>query len=241
MNNTIKVISGNKPKMVAHRGVSGLEKENTHAAFIAAGNRSYWGVETDVHRTVDGRYVCIHDAATQRVGIDNVNVEECTYETVRNLQLCEIDGKKGRTDIRIPSLQEYIQICRHYDKTPVLELKGNYPEDQIREICNIVANEGYLDRTVFIAFDLNNLILVRRVHPEQTVQYLIGKHLEGMMEALDENNFDLDIYFGSLTKELVDQIHAKGHKINVWTVNTLEDAQKVIELGVDFITSNILE
>lgn len=40
-------------KMIAHRGLSGIEKENTNAAFIAAGNRSYFGIETDVHKTVD--------------------------------------------------------------------------------------------------------------------------------------------------------------------------------------------
>ena len=48
--NTIKVDRKNT-LMVAHRGVSGIEKENTCAAFVAAGNRSYYGVETDVHRT----------------------------------------------------------------------------------------------------------------------------------------------------------------------------------------------
>ena len=45
--NTIPFHRGNA-KVVAHRGASGLETENTCAAFIAAGNRSYWGVETDL-------------------------------------------------------------------------------------------------------------------------------------------------------------------------------------------------
>lgn len=43
-------------KMVAHRGMSGLELENTCSAFVAAGNRSYYGIETDVHRTSDGHF-----------------------------------------------------------------------------------------------------------------------------------------------------------------------------------------
>ena len=63
---TIKIEKKNT-LMVAHRGVSGLEKENTLAAFVAAGNRSYYGVETDVHRTADGKYVVIHDSDTARV------------------------------------------------------------------------------------------------------------------------------------------------------------------------------
>ena len=60
-------LNGRKPKMIAHRGVSKLERENTCAAFIAAGNRSYFGIETDVHVTADGQYVIIHDDTTTRV------------------------------------------------------------------------------------------------------------------------------------------------------------------------------
>ncbi|MBE5775575.1 MAG: glycerophosphodiester phosphodiesterase, partial [Clostridiales bacterium] len=66
--NTIKIDHGNV-KMVAHRGVSGLELENTNAAFVAAGNRSYYGIETDVHVTLDGKFVCFHDDNTGRVAI----------------------------------------------------------------------------------------------------------------------------------------------------------------------------
>ena len=54
---TIK-IDNKTVRMVAHRGLSGLEKENTCSAFVAACNRAtYFGVETDVHRTADGRYI----------------------------------------------------------------------------------------------------------------------------------------------------------------------------------------
>lgn len=51
---TIK-IDKNNVKLIAHRGVSGIERENTAAAFVAAGNRSYYGIETDVHVTKDGK------------------------------------------------------------------------------------------------------------------------------------------------------------------------------------------
>ena len=58
--NTVSFAKGSV-KVVAHRGVSGLETENTCAAFIAAGNRSYWGVETDVRCTADGNFIILHD------------------------------------------------------------------------------------------------------------------------------------------------------------------------------------
>ena len=70
--NTIQINRGNV-KMIAHRGLSGLEAENSHAAFVAAGNRSYYGIETDLHVTADGRFVLMHDDNTKRVsGVDKI-------------------------------------------------------------------------------------------------------------------------------------------------------------------------
>ena len=66
MVDTIHIDSGNV-KMIAHRGLSGLERENTNAAFVAAGMRSYFGIETDIHRTADGQFVVFHDDTTTRL------------------------------------------------------------------------------------------------------------------------------------------------------------------------------
>jgi len=246
--NTEKLISEKKPLMVAHRGVSGLERENTHAAFIAAGNRSYWGIETDVHRTADGVYVCIHDSTTKRVGIDDVNVELCTYDTVRNLTLCGPDGTKDRSDVKIPTMIDYIRICKDYGKIAVLELKQNYTKEQLAEICRLIDAEGWLEKTVFIAFGLENLILLRELSTDQPAQYLIGKGYfdrggtnEELLEILIQYNLDLDIDFHCATKDLVSMVHEAGKIVNVWTVNTVEDALACIEAGVDQMTTNILE
>ena len=44
-------------KVIAHRGLSGIEVENTCSAFVAAGNRSYFGIECDIHPTLDKKFV----------------------------------------------------------------------------------------------------------------------------------------------------------------------------------------
>ena len=96
-----------KPRMIAHRGVSSLETENTASAFVAAGNRSYYGIETDVHRTSDGAFVIIHDDSTRRVAGDDLTVESTTLETLRSLRLMDKDGRRGRRDLMLPTLPEY--------------------------------------------------------------------------------------------------------------------------------------
>ena len=100
---TIKLKSGNV-KMIAHRGLSGVERENTYPAFVAAGNRSYYGIETDVHKTADGNFVIIHDETTERVSLGkvNINVETSDYVQLENIVLPDFDESMGRQDIRIP-------------------------------------------------------------------------------------------------------------------------------------------
>lgn len=98
MRDTIKLKNPGIVKIIAHRGVSGLETENTAAAYIAAGNRSYWGIETDIYRTADGHFICSHDKSSGRICDVNLVMEDSTLEELRALRLRDIDGKSDRAD-----------------------------------------------------------------------------------------------------------------------------------------------
>jgi glycerophosphoryl diester phosphodiesterase len=189
------------PRIMAHRGFTPVAPENSLPSFEAAGKRGFWAIETDVHRTGDGQFVVIHDDTTKRVGIDNLVVEETTYETLRALHLADKDGQRGRNDLRIPSLLEYTQICKKYGKVSVLELKNHFEPADVDKIIEIIRGEEWLENTIFISFDLDNLIYLRSVLPEQPAQYLISRFTDDLMDILIKNNLDLDIYHGSLTKD----------------------------------------
>lgn len=239
--NTIKLENKGNTLMVAHRGCSGLEQENTNSAFIAAGNRSYFGIETDIHQTVDGKFVLFHDDNTARIAIDKLVIEESTFDTLRGLLLTEKSGVKGRTDIRIPTLEEYIGICKHYEKTAVLELKNHIEKEKVWEICEKIIEMDYMDKVIFISFDYDNLTYVKEKYPQQTVQFLIVPFEDDLIERLKAWNMDLDIYYKSLTKENIQLCHDNGIKVNCWTVDDLDAAKQLVEWSVDFITSNIIE
>lgn len=238
--NTIKV-EKKQCKMIAHRGVSGLEKENTLAAFIAAGNRSHYGVETDVHRTKDGRYVVIHDSETARVAGDNVVIENTSFETIRKITLNDIDGTHGRSDLRIPTLEEYILTCKRYEKYCVLEFKTIYTYENICEMVDIIESLGWLDHVIFISFAFENLVNLKKYRPECPAQFLTGECGDNIISMLKEHNIDLDIYFPALTAENMKKLHDNGIIVNAWTVDKKEDADRLISWGIDYITSNILE
>lgn len=238
---TIRVNKGNV-KMVAHRGVSGLELENTIAAFVVAGNRSYYGIETDVHVTKDEQFAVFHDDNLKRVaGVDKV-VEENTLAELQSIPL--FDGKvpgQFRTDLRIPILSEYIGVCKKYDKKAVLELKNQMKPKHIAQIVDIIKKQDYLEGVIFISFSWENCVELRRLLPQQKIQFLTSEYTPDLPKRLADAKLDLDIYYKALNGENVKTLHEAGIEINCWTVDQPEDADKLIAYGVEYITSNILE
>ena len=227
-------------KMVAHRGVSGLERENTCAAFVAAGNRSYFGVDTDIHRTADGRYIVFHDDNLTRLLGDGRVVEEMRFDELRALRLTDLDGN-ARGDLLLPTLEEYVHICKKYDKDCVLEIKNHFEPEDIDNVIAIIRGIGWLERTIFISFDLPNMICIRERLPQQRAQYLVSTFGDDLLDILTGHHLDLDIKYSSLSAEQVRACHEAGIQVNVWTVNEAADAERLAGYGVDFITSNILE
>ena len=238
--NTIQICKG-KTKMVAHRGVSGLELENTNAAFVAAGNRSYFGVETDVHVTSDGKFIVFHDDNTRRLSDRELVLEDTDFETLRAIPLKKKDGL-GRCDLRMPSLEEYLTICKHYEKVCVLELKNPMTAEAVAGIVDECRRVYDLEHLIFISFCFENMVHVKVAAPEADTQFLIDKPLtEDQLEAMVKHGIHLDAYYKLLSKELIDRLHGLGIVVNCWTVDDPAKAEELVSWGVDQITSNILE
>lgn len=239
--NTIDFKNKGSIRMIAHRGVSGLELENTCPAFVAAGVKTYYGIETDVHVTADGRFIIFHDDDLQRLLGRADIIENSRFDDLRSLRLLDTDRTTDRIDLVMPTLEEYIHICKKYDKQAILELKNLMAKAQVLEIAARIQAMGWLDRTTFISFSGNNLVFLREKHPQAEAQFLCCDVGEAEYAFMLRHRLDADIYFKSVHKELVDKLHVAGLKVNCWTVDTLEDAALMKEAGVDFITSNILE
>lgn len=240
--NTIKC-NKKRAKMIAHRGLSGIERENTNAAFVAAGNRSYFGIETDVHKTADGRFVIIHDETTQRVseGATDIHVEQRPYGDLVSLCLPDKQGRV-RTDLKIPTLDEYVRICKQYEKVCVLELKNAFAKEDVEKIIEIIRAEAYLENVIFISFVLENCIFLRELLPRQQVQWLLAEEITPtIIDTLRRYRLGIDSYHVWLNRENIVELHAHDIAVNVWTVDDPTLAETLADAGVDFITSNILE
>lgn len=238
--NTIKFEKGNV-LVIAHRGLSGLERENTSSAFVAAANRSYFGIETDVHRTSDGNIVIMHDGDLKRVAGVEKSVGSLTMAELESVILYDTDGSKNRLDLRPPRLENYVDICKKYGKRCVLELKDDFTEEEIRKIIRIFEERDYLGEVIFISFIYGNLTRIRKILPSQPVQFLFMEPIEGIVDRLISDRIDADVYYKILTEDMIKALHGAGLRVNVWTVDNKEIGERFASLGVDYITSNILE
>ena len=238
---TVKFEEKGNIKMIAHRGLSGLERENTCPAFLAAAMRSYWGIETDVHVTKDGKYILVHDDDLVRIAGVGVTVEETDYATLRALRFKDVYGKSEEENMFLPSLDEYLSICKKYGKQAILELKNRMDAQDVLEIVSAVEQSGWLDRTTFISFSGENLVELRKRYPAVQAQYLLEKVTEEDIQFMIAHRLDADLRWDCIRTKLVKRLHSEGIKVNCWTVDGRECARLMKNCGVDFITSNILE
>lgn len=243
MADTIK-IDKKSVKMVAHRGLSGIETENSNLAFTAAGQRTYFGIETDVHVTKDGKFIIIHDDITGRVSETNLPVEQTTFAELREkVRLRDREDGVTREDIMLPTLDDYIKICRRYDKVCVLELKNHMEEKYIQGIIDVIKARDYIENVIFISFDFENCKTVRKLLPDQRIMFLCGELNEDWMRAMAEYKFGVDILYTFLLNDpwYMESFKKYNIPVNCWTVDSKEDAEKLANMGVDLITTNILE
>ena len=238
--NTIK-FDKKSTLVIAHRGLSGIEVENTCSAFVAAGNRSHYGVETDIHRTKDGRFIVGHDDNLGRIAGEEIFLEKTSLKVLQSVVLFDKDGTKNREDLRPCTLENYLSIVKKYEKHAVLELKSDFTDEEIEKIIEIVKSFDYLENLTFISFNYENLVKVRKVLPNQSAQYLFWKVTDEEIERLKRDKIDVDVWCKELIKEQIDACHAAGLKVNCWTVDTKDEGEKFASWGIDYITSNILE
>ena len=105
----------------------------------------------------------------------------------------------------------------------------------------ICRNYNWLENIVFISFKLECIKRLRALLPEQKIQYLICERTPELMDILREYHFDLDIYYKAMTREWVQELHAEGIEVNVWTVDDPAIGEEMCGWGIDYMTSNILE
>ena len=161
--------------------------------------------------------------------------------TLEGVRLLDRDGERDRADLRPTTLENYIKICKRYEKHCVLELKTAFTDEEIARIVGIIEGYEYLDRVTFISFCYENLLKLRAIRPNQSAQLLFSSVTDEILDRLAAARIDVDVHHVALTAEVVERMHALGLVVNCYTVDDPARAEELVGMGVDLITTNILE
>jgi glycerophosphoryl diester phosphodiesterase len=215
-------------KVIAHRGASKAEPENTVAAFRFARELGADWVELDVRVTKDRALAVHHDAALTQGG------------TIANLRREEIPAE-------VPSLAEALAACAGMGVNVEIKNMPNEPGfDEDAAIADLVA-EALAARdpqqpVLVSSFHLGTLTRMRAVDPSVPTGLLtfnLPDPAATIAACVARGHAALNPFVGTVDAELVDGCHASGLAVNVWTVDDPERMAELVELGVDGIITNV--
>lgn len=243
-------------KFIAHRGLSGIAPENTMRAFELACDNGFYGIETDIWLSKDEEFVISHDSNLYRTCGVNLEISDLTFKEIQsqkikfgnNYSIYSNDNKATQ----IPSLKEYLILCKNRNVIPMIEVK--FPNVSDSEDDMRILNKLYKE--------------IQSVMGEEFV-YLISFHykfINNMNTILRENNCNnielrllIDIYKDtasipiydycnvnkigfSMRKEnedaLIEKVISELNSVGIWTINDRDEAKKYLNMGIDFIVTD---
>lgn len=226
-----------KPLCIAHRGCHWNCFENTKQAFEAAAKGNFFGIEMDIHLSNDKKWIIHHDPDFMSNG-KNIIIKNHKFANLLKMPL----DNEWNYEAFCPSLEEYLSIVKDSGKRPIIEIKPKNPTYiNLRKMLGIVKKYFKLSDVTFIAFYPWPLIKIKRMHPRQKVQLLVEHTHPYLVDWAYKFKWGLDIESTMLTKEMVDKFKAKNLQVNCWTVDSKEELERVISLGVDMVTTNVFD
>lgn len=226
-----------KPLAIAHRGYHEEYFENTYEAFVEVSKRDYYGIETDIHLTKDNIWITHHNDEVLSEGKLYL-IKDYTYEELKKLTL---DNAQGHKNAHICLFKDYLKVCKESGKKPVIEIKNTPKTKYLFEMAEFVDSYMGIENVIFIAFHPTPIWKLKKHYKNRVnIQQLVEKHKEFIWTSLLKK-IDLDIDYKRLTDKIIKKFHKKNLKVNVWTVDDIDDLHRLEEIGVDYVTSNVFD
>ena len=238
--NTIKIDKYFKG-MVANRGLSGIETENTIFAFLAASNRSYYGISCDLSVSKDNKIIVTFDDTLLRLGLLNLYIPSFTYDELRKFSL--VDRKTANLDsnLFIPKLTDYLSICKSYRKIAFLNVQNGLKNEQLDMAIQEVEDHYELGKTIFLSDNKKHLLHINKKVDNNNIFLSVDKTNEDVFDFCKNHGFNAHVNYHHLNKDFVKNMHLIGLKVSTGVVNEKDVAEKLIKHDVDFVFTDILE
>lgn len=211
-------------KGINHRGYSVDAPENTLPAYRLSKLKGFRYVEADVLFTKDNVPVLIHDLKVDRTSNGTGYVQDLLWDEIKILDFGQWKSPffEGTT---IPSLSDFLDLCRRIGLIPYIELKAGSKE-QIESVVDLVYEYGLNDRTFYISFNPALLKYVLHKDPSASLGYLATSPLkENAIIAAKGLKIESNYVFidsADYSIEAVQRCQKALLPLEVWTIDSEE-------------------
>jgi len=230
------------PIIIAHRGFSARAPENTLAAFRAAIEVGADGIELDVQLSKDGHVVVIHDEKLDRTTNGSGPVGEKTLEELSKLDAGGWFGPQFAGE-PLPTLRAVFELVREKNWKGVInvEMKTSkflYPGIE-RAVVDLIAEFGLREQALISSFNHNSLAEVTRIAPDIKTAILYSAVLYRPWEyAKAFGCAALHPPRQPVIEEVAREAVKAGLAVNVWTINSPDQAAELASFGVTGIITD---
>lgn len=247
--------SRNRPdhvKYIAHRGLSAHAPENTLPAFLlAAGKKGFYGIEFDLWESRVEKsaplFLVMHDPTTKRMCGKSMKVRNIGRKDRKEYEIVSGNNVKEYENLTIPTADQVLEIIWKESEgaIPVIELKHRLSRRGLGYLMDMIGDRN----VVIISFELKavtdavKMARKRGVDGNITTMLLAEdlprKRYKSTIRKLKRCRIDcISLKYRLIDRQTVNVFHKAGLKVGAWTLPNKKTADKYIDLGVDYITSN---
>ncbi|MFD4762880.1 glycerophosphodiester phosphodiesterase family protein [Streptomyces sp. NBC_00846] len=210
---------------IGHRGVMGVEPENTLRSFVHAERAGMDAIELDLHLSKDGALAVMHDADVDRTTDGSGPIAEKTLSELR-----ELDAGQGE---RVPVFEEVLDAVRSPVQAEIKDLAA------ARALAEVMQRRGLVDRVEVSSFHDEAVAEIAQLVPGVRTVLIASRWRGDVVErAKTVGAATLALNIRRLTLEVVEQAHAEGLKVIGWVVNTQDHLRLVRALRLDGATTD---
>lgn len=227
--------------LTAHRGVNALAPENSLPSFEEAVNNGYYSAECDIQLTKDNKWVVIHNAEVDDRFCQFGKIADLTLEELKTFSYCWGANLWKYKDTRIPTLEEYLDVFVGTDTRPQIEI-GIENYDLLYTIVDAISERDLDDQAIILTYNLKQLKMIHELNPDIELWYMVEKMTPEVIAEAKElgDNVWLSSDYENNTEEDIKLALNENINFSLFTVNTVEEAKVLYDMGVRYIETDIL-
>lgn len=227
-------------KYIAHRGASAIAPENTIPAYELAGQLGFWGVEADAIVTKDGVWVAFHDTNVERMTNGSGNIQEMTFAEVQSLKIDAGANVNYYPDQKIPTIEEFLNICIKWELVPIIEVKGNMGIENAQSLIELIQSKGLIGKVIISSLQLSHLTTIREINKEVFVEYATFFDSSTIDIIKSLGNAMLSLGYRRVNESVARQCAQNNIILSSFTINDYNIAKSFEQLGISQIYTDIL-